>query len=100
MAKVRNLINPCKFCFAQPDACSFMQAGHTYDSTNSALSFSQKPQDVVTEVPAAKELFDKASDILSYDLLKVCTEGEGKSHQGILNHLMISHCWRDANVLP
>ena len=33
-------------------------------------------QDVVTEVPAAKELFDKASDILSYDLLKICTEGE------------------------
>lgn len=29
------------------------------------------PQDLVAEVPAAKELFDKASDILGYDLLKV-----------------------------
>lgn len=31
--------------------------------------------DVVKEVPAAKELFDEASEILGYDLLKVCTEG-------------------------
>jgi len=28
-------------------------------------------QDLVAEVPAAKELFDKAADILGYDLLKV-----------------------------
>ncbi len=33
-------------------------------------------QDVVNEVPKAKELFEHASDILGYDLLKVCTEGE------------------------
>lgn len=33
-------------------------------------------QDVVNEVSAAKELFQQASDILSYDLLKVCTDGE------------------------
>ena len=32
-------------------------------------------QDVVNEVAAAKDLFQQASDILSYDLLKVCTEG-------------------------
>ena len=32
-------------------------------------------QDVVKEVPAAKDLFDKASGILGYDLLKVCLEG-------------------------
>lgn len=32
-------------------------------------------KDVVNEVSAAKELFQQASDILSYDLLKVCTEG-------------------------
>lgn len=31
---------------------------------------------MVEEVPAAKELFDKASDILGYDLLKVCVEGK------------------------
>lgn len=31
--------------------------------------------DVVKEVPKAKELFDEASEILGYDLLKVCTEG-------------------------
>jgi hypothetical protein len=28
-------------------------------------------QDLVAECPAAKELFDKAADILGYDLLKV-----------------------------
>jgi len=32
-------------------------------------------KDVVNEVPAAKALFDKASDILGYDLLQVCVEG-------------------------
>ncbi|KAK9862105.1 hypothetical protein WJX84_002827 [Apatococcus fuscideae] len=32
-------------------------------------------KDVVAEVPKAKELFEHASDILGYDLLKVCTEG-------------------------
>ena len=32
-------------------------------------------QDVVTEVSAAKDLFEQAADILGYDLLKICTEG-------------------------
>lgn len=32
------------------------------------------PQDLVAEVPAAKELFDKAADILGYDLLKVANK--------------------------
>uniref|UniRef100_A0A7R9YU04 Malonyl-CoA:ACP transacylase (MAT) domain-containing protein n=1 Tax=Chlamydomonas euryale TaxID=1486919 RepID=A0A7R9YU04_9CHLO len=32
-------------------------------------------KDLVAEVPAAKELFDKASEILGYDLLQVCMEG-------------------------
>ncbi|KIY94113.1 hypothetical protein MNEG_13850 [Monoraphidium neglectum] len=31
--------------------------------------------DLVEECPAAKELFDKASAILGYDLLQVCVEG-------------------------
>lgn len=31
--------------------------------------------DVVKDVPAAKALFDEASEILGYDLLQVCTEG-------------------------
>lgn len=31
--------------------------------------------DVYKQVPAAKALFDEASEILGYDLLKVCTEG-------------------------
>lgn len=31
--------------------------------------------DVVKDVPKAKELFDKASEILGYDLLEVCLEG-------------------------
>jgi [acyl-carrier-protein] S-malonyltransferase len=31
--------------------------------------------DVVKDVPKAKELFDKASEILGYDLLQVCTDG-------------------------
>lgn len=32
-------------------------------------------KEVAAEVPAAKELFERASDILGYDLLAVCTEG-------------------------
>ncbi len=32
-------------------------------------------QDLVAECPAAKELFDKAADILGYDLLKVRRRG-------------------------
>eukprot|EP00878_Enallax_costatus_P005660 GHUV01005936.1.p1 GENE.GHUV01005936.1~~GHUV01005936.1.p1 ORF type:complete len:315 (+),score=113.34 GHUV01005936.1:41-985(+) len=32
-------------------------------------------KELVAECPAAKELFDKAADILGYDLLKVCVEG-------------------------
>lgn len=32
-------------------------------------------KEVVNDVPKAKELFDKASEILGYDLLQVCTEG-------------------------
>ncbi len=32
---------------------------------------------MVAEVPAAKDLFAKASEILGYDLLKLCVEGEG-----------------------
>ena len=31
--------------------------------------------EVVNDVPAAKALFDEASEILGYDLLQVCTEG-------------------------
>lgn len=32
-------------------------------------------KDLAAEVPAAKELFDRASEILGYDLLEVCVEG-------------------------
>lgn len=32
-------------------------------------------QDLCADVPAAKALFDQASEILGYDLLKVCAEG-------------------------
>lgn len=32
-------------------------------------------QEACEQSATAKELFDKASDILGYDLLKVCTEG-------------------------
>lgn len=35
-------------------------------------------------MPAAKELFDKASDILGYDLLEVCAEGEEMGGSGTL----------------
>ena len=38
------------------------------------------PQDVVEEVSAAKHLFDQASDILGYDLLKLCVEGVTSSN--------------------
>jgi hypothetical protein len=30
---------------------------------------------LVQDVPKAKELFDRASEVLGYDLLKICTEG-------------------------
>lgn len=33
-------------------------------------------QAVVEEVPAAKALFEKANDILGYDLLQLCVEGD------------------------
>lgn len=32
-------------------------------------------KELCSEVPAAKQLFDRASDILGYDLLQVCVEG-------------------------
>ena len=32
-------------------------------------------QEITEEIPAAKELFTKASDILGYDLLQLCLEG-------------------------
>jgi [acyl-carrier-protein] S-malonyltransferase len=32
-------------------------------------------QDMCDEVPAAKQLFDRASEILGYDLLQMCIEG-------------------------
>jgi hypothetical protein len=32
-------------------------------------------QDTVNSAPAAKELFDRASEILGYDLLQLCLEG-------------------------
>lgn len=33
-------------------------------------------KEVAESVPAAKQLFERASDILGYDLLAVCGEGE------------------------
>ena len=30
---------------------------------------------VCSQVPAARELFDRAADVLGYDLYKLCTEG-------------------------
>ena len=37
-------------------------------------------QDVCESSKAAKELFTNASDILGYDLLEMCTEGEARLH--------------------
>ena len=34
-------------------------------------------KEVAAELPVAKELFDRASEVLGYDLLAVCAEGEG-----------------------
>lgn len=42
--------------------------------------------ETAAEVPAAKELFDKASVILGYDLLKLCTEGPAEK----LNSTVVS----------
>lgn len=47
-------------------------------------------QDVVNEVTAAKQLFQQASDILSYDLLKACLEGKHSPKQ--LQHCIICAC--------
>jgi hypothetical protein len=46
-------------------------------------------QDLVAECPAAKELFDKAADILGYDLLKVrqCT---AQPHDTQTIHLVVT----------
>ena len=55
-------------------------------------------QDMCDEVPAAKQLFDRASDILGYDLLQMCIEGA----QHISSALLCSSACRtrnfDANV--
>ena len=48
--------------------CAFMFPGQ-------GAQFVGMCADVVKEVPAAKKLFDEASEILGYDLLKVCTDG-------------------------
>lgn len=54
------------------------------DSLNTKIAFMFPGQgaqfvgmcgEVVKDVPAAKALFDEASEILGYDLLEVCTEG-------------------------
>mmetsp|Transcript_19658 Transcript_19658/g.27232 ORF Transcript_19658/g.27232 Transcript_19658/m.27232 type:complete len:361 (-) Transcript_19658:125-1207(-) len=43
-------------------------------------------KDVVEQVPKAKELFDKAEEILGYDLLSICIEGPAEK----LNSTMVS----------
>ena len=70
MAKVHSLISPTSFICADLE-CSI----HAVSSVHSAC-FADGSQDVVEEVSAAKDLFAQASDILGYDLLKVCVEGE------------------------
>lgn len=77
--------------FVHPTAKSFgRRISGLYSSDNDFDDFSAKVAvmfpgqgaqfvgmctDVVKEVPAAKALFDEASEILGYDLLQVCTEG-------------------------
>lgn len=39
------------------------------------VEVSRVVQDLCADVPAAKQLFDQASEILGYDLLQICTEG-------------------------
>lgn len=48
--------------------CAFMFPGQ-------GAQFVGMCSEVVDDVPAAKALFDEASEILGYDLLEVCTEG-------------------------
>ncbi|GAB5363549.1 hypothetical protein AAMO2058_000893000 [Amorphochlora amoebiformis] len=59
-------------------------ASDAYDPSSQKVAFMFPGQgaqyvgmgaDIVNEVPKAKELFDKASGILGYDLLEVCKEG-------------------------
>ena len=45
-------------------------------------------QDITDSIPAARQLFDEASDILGYDLLKVCIEG---AKQNVSHHASV---WR------
>lgn len=77
--------------FVQPVAKSFGRAVSSlngsdsdFDDFSSKVAFMFPGQgaqfvgmcaDVVKDVPAAKALFDEASEILGYDLLQVCTEG-------------------------
>jgi [acyl-carrier-protein] S-malonyltransferase len=69
---------------AETEAASVITSDTDFDGYSSKVTFMFPGQgaqfvgmcgDVVKDVPKAKELFDKASEILGYDLLQVCTDG-------------------------
>eukprot|EP00804_Cyclotella_cryptica_P000439 CCRYP_019924-RA/>CCRYP_019924-RA protein AED:0.04 eAED:0.04 QI:94/1/1/1/1/1/2/1220/406 len=78
--------SPASSTFARRTVSSAirMASDNDFDDFSSKVSFMFPGQgaqfvgmcaDVCKDVPAAKALFDEASEILGYDLLQICTEG-------------------------
>jgi len=83
ISKTLNLSSECNpLLWAEPDPCKRSQDTDfaSYKPNVAAFFPGQGAQtvgmakDLVAEVPAAKEMFTKASEILGYDLLKVSTQ--------------------------
>jgi len=77
-------VNPAFRSFARRSVTNLAASDNDFDDFSSKVAFMFPGQgaqfvgmcgDLYKEVPAAKSLFDEASEILGYDLLERCVEG-------------------------